>query len=366
MSQPNRLQVDLIVAARPNFMKIAPLYRELRRADVCSIRLVHTGQHYDDAMAGTFLRDLGLPEPDVHLNVGSGSHAEQTAGVMTAYETACLTQTPRWTVVPGDVNSTLACALTARKLGLGVVHLEAGLRSFDRTMPEEINRVVTDAISDVLWTPSEDADENLRREGVPCHAVMRIGNIMIDTLEMMRPRIEAVAEAEGNHGDLALVTLHRPANVDTPEALGEIVERLIAVARDIRLLFPLHPRTAERLRGFGLLGGLEAAPGIELAPPLGYSDFMAHVLRARLVITDSGGVQEETTYLGIPCLTLRPNTERPVTVTLGTNRLVARHELSDAVGAVLEGRAGQGRVPELWDGQTAQRAVAHLANLLDA
>ncbi|WP_235830103.1 non-hydrolyzing UDP-N-acetylglucosamine 2-epimerase [Algihabitans albus] len=355
--------VDLVIAARPNFMKISPLYRALSAAGICRLRLVHTGQHYDDAMSGSFLRELGLPEPDIHLEVGSGSHAQQTAGVMTAYEAACLEERPDWVVVPGDVNSTMACAVTAKKLGLQVIHLEAGLRSFDRSMPEEINRVLTDSIADVFWTPSADADDNLRREGMTESAIVRIGNIMIDTLETMRSRIEA-AMAPGEQHEFGLVTLHRPANVDTHEALGEIVSALVKLSRHLKLTFPVHPRTAGRLREFGMMEALDAAPGIEVIAPLGYIDFMARVFRARLVITDSGGLQEETTYLGIPCITLRPNTERPITVSVGTNRLVARSDLIAAAERALSDHTGTGDVPELWDGRTAERAASHLADLL--
>lgn len=362
LPQSRKPLVDLVVAARPNFMKIAPLFRCLQAGRRCSPRLVHTGQHYDDALSGWFLRDLGLPAPHESLDVGSGTHAEQTAGVMVRYEALCSRERPDWLIVPGDVNSTMACAIAAKKLGIRVIHLEAGLRSFDRTMPEEINRVLTDAISDVLWTPSPDADENLAREGVRPDAIVRIGNTMIDSLELMRPHIEA-ASADLPGRARAVVTLHRPANVDNPDVLGRLVEILAIVSCDVPLVFPLHPRTLARLREADLLGKLERAANIDLVEPLGYVEFMARVLRSPMVITDSGGVQEETTYLGIPCLTLRPNTERPVTITIGTNRLVTPEGLLDAVRTTIAGERAPASVPDLWDGRAAERAAAHFATL---
>ena len=358
-----KTKVDLIAAARPNFMKVAPLYRALSREPWCELRLVHTGQHYDAAMSDAFFRDLGLPQPDVSLEVGSGTHAEQTGGVMIAYEKACLAARPDWTVVVGDVNSTAACALAATKLGIRVAHLEAGLRSGDRTMPEEINRLVTDAIADLLWTPSEDADANLLREGVPPAKIDRVGNIMIDSLEMMRPKIEARAlfrELGLQKGSYGVVTLHRPSNVDDPATLDRLASALIAVAARAPLVFPVHPRTRKSLEGAGLLRELAARPGLRLIEPVGYVDFMSLVFNARLAITDSGGVQEETTYLGIPCLTLRENTERPITVTLGTNRLLGIEGLAAAVDAVLSGTSRKAGVPPLWDGRTAPRVAASL------
>lgn len=355
--------VHLVAAARPNFMKVAPLYHALAPAGWCDVRLVHTGQHYDDDMSGAFIRDLGLPAPDHHLGVGSGSHAEQTAGVMIAYERVCLSERPAWVVVAGDVNSTIACALTAKKIGVQVAHLEAGLRSRDRTMPEEINRVLTDAISDLLWTPSADADENLRAEGIPPERIVRVGNIMIDCYEMMRARIEE-AQAAASLGlqprSYAVVTLHRPSNVDTPGVLGRLVETLKAVADRLPVVFPVHPRTRARLEEFGLLERLEAAPHIRLTRPSPYIGFMSLVTDARLVLTDSGGVQEETTYLGIPCLTLRDTTERPITVTQGTNELVSVTTVMDRVTAALARPVGQARRPEFWDGHTAQRVARSL------
>ncbi len=358
------LLVHIVVAARPNFMKAAPLHRELAARAWCRPVLVHTGQHYDAGMSEVFFRDLGMPAPDHNLGVGSGSHAEQTAGVMVAYEKLCLDRRPDWTVVVGDVNSTMAATLAAKKLLIPVAHLEAGLRSFDRAMPEEINRLVTDALADLLWTPSPDADDNLRREGVAPDRIARVGNIMIDAFELQRVRIEAARTPDRigvRPGGYAVVTLHRPSNVDARETLAAVVETLRALARDLAVVFPLHPRTRKRLEAFGLLERLAAGPGIVLAEPMGYVEFMSLVRTAACVITDSGGVQEETTYLGIPCLTLRTTTERPITVSEGTNRLVAVADLAAQVGKVLAGEWPKGRKPELWDGRTAARAADSLA-----
>jgi UDP-N-acetylglucosamine 2-epimerase (non-hydrolysing) len=359
----SKTKIHLVAAARPNFMKIAPLYHALIAEPWCEVAIVHTGQHYDPNMSDAFFRDLKLPPAHIHLEIGSGSHAEQTGGVMIAYERIAAREKPDWIVVVGDVNSTVACAMVGAKLWIPVVHLEAGLRSRDRKMPEEINRLVTDAIANLLWTPSLDADANLLAEGVPAERIECIGNVMIDSYEMMRSAIEADttrARLGLSPGSYGVVTLHRPSNVDDPDALSALVEALAASALTLPLVFAVHPRTRKRLQEYGLLARLESAPSLKLVEPLGYVEFMNLVCAARLVITDSGGVQEETTYLGIPCLTLRQNTERPITVSEGSNRLVRTDQLVATVRelAMLTGRLG--RTPDLWDGQAARRAVASL------
>ena len=359
-----KIRIHLIAAARPNFMKVAPLYHALlAEGETFDVYLVHTGQHYDANMSDSFFADLGMPDPDFHLEVGSGTHAEQTGRTMIEYEKVCMQEKPDWVIVVGDVNATVAVAMVCTKLHVPVVHLEAGLRSRDRTMPEEINRLATDAISDLLWTPSPDGDENLLAEGVPADRIERVGNIMIDSFELMRDRIEAAGMRE----QLALegkrygvVTLHRPANVDDVSTLSLLVEQLCAVAESIELVFPVHPRTRQRLDDAGLTERLAASPGIQLTEPMGYIKFMNLVTGAVVAITDSGGLQEETTYLDIPCITLRPNTERPITITEGTNKLAEPAELIDMVKKVMAGDWPSGRKPELWDGQTASRCVVSL------
>lgn len=357
------LKIHLIAAARPNFMKIAPLFHELQKREWAEPGIVHTGQHYDVNMSDEFFEDLMLPEPNTHLGVGSGSHAEQTGRVMIEYERILLKLKPDLVIVVGDVNSTVAATLAAVKLKIKTAHLEAGLRSFDRSMPEEINRLVTDAIADILWTPSPDGDENLIREGVPREKIVRVGNIMIDSLEMMRPQIEADNYFENiglSPGRFGLVTLHRPANVDTPERLEMLCDALVKVGKSLPLVFPIHPRTRKNLEDFGLEAQLENCRNITMLKPLSYIRFMSLVFRCGCIITDSGGIQEETTYLGIPCLTLRPNTERPITITEGTNQLCRVHELEHAVGIILSGVEKETMPPEYWDGQTAQRVADHL------
>lgn len=359
---PQTRIIHLIAAARPNFMKVAPLYHALAAAPGFEPVLIHTGQHYDAAMSDDIFADLSLPAPRHHLGVGSGSHAEQTGGVMIAYGRVAQTERPDAIVVVGDVNSTVAAALVGAKLGIPVVHLEAGLRSGDRSMPEEINRLATDAIADVLWTPSSDADVNLAAEGVAARRVTRVGNIMMDSYELIRATIAAAGTRErlGLAGTgYGVVTLHRPSNVDDPDRLAALVAALVEVRERLPLVFPVHPRTAQRLAASGLDRRLAEA-NIRLEPPLSYAAFMNLVEGATVLVTDSGGIQEETTYLGIPCLTLRENTERPVTVTEGTNRLVGPETLVTALDRALAGPPGRKARPDLWDGRTAGRCVEDL------
>ncbi len=349
-----------VAGARPNFMKIAPLMAAFRAHAGVEQALVHTGQHYDDALSRVFFDDLGIPRPDVDLGVGSGSHAVQTARVMQAFEPVCLEFRPDLVVVVGDVNSTVACALVAAKLGIKVAHVEAGLRSFDWSMPEEINRVVTDRLSDLLFTTEPSANENLRREGVPEERIHFVGNVMIDTLLRHRERARALAVPERlgvDAGRFALVTLHRPGNVDTPETLAPIVEGLERIAAHAPVLFPVHPRTRPNLEA--VLAGRDHR--LQLLDPLGYLQFLGLLCDAGVVITDSGGIQEETTVLGVPCLTVRPNTERPVTIEQGTNRLIRPDP--DAIGeaalaALANGRRNSQPLPDLWDGKAAERIAA--------
>lgn len=350
-------------------MKMAPLVAEMTRHAHIRQTLVHTGQHYDANLSQIFFDELGLPQPDITLGVGSGTHAQQTARVMVGFEQVLKETKPDVVVVVGDVNSTLACAITAAKLWFPVAHVEAGLRSFDRTMPEEINRLLTDAVSDFLFTTSRDANANLKREGIPPSRIFFVGNTMIDTLRQHRARAAGLGTPQRlglQTGNYALVTLHRPSNVDDPRVLGAILDALHAVQRRLPVLLPLHPRTASRIDQFGLSDRVAIAPDLHCIEPQGYLAFLDLMMHAGMVLTDSGGVQEETTILGVPCLTLRENTERPVTVTQGTNVLVGTEpqRIVMTVDAILAGEGKKGGVPELWDGRAAERIIAVLRDTL--
>jgi UDP-N-acetylglucosamine 2-epimerase (non-hydrolysing) len=353
-----------VAGARPNFMKVAPVMAAMReKAGLFEQWLVHTGQHYDYEMSQVFFDELQMPAPDEFLNCGSGTHAEQTARVMLAFEPVLLKYRPDWVFVVGDVNSTLAGALVCAKLGVRVAHVEAGLRSWDRDMPEEINRLLTDQVADLLFTPSPEAETNLLREGVDLEKIHFVGNVMIDTLVKMLPKAKArpvLGEHGLRRGEYILVTLHRPSNVDDPQPLREILAALEMLAGQRRVIFPAHPRTRQRMGQLGL-----QTEKMEFLEPQGYLDFLALTEAAGLVLTDSGGVQEETTYLGIPCLTLRENTERPVTVTMGTNRLVAseREAILRAVEEAELNKLDCLSQPALWDGQAAQRIVDVMCSL---
>lgn len=347
-----------VVGARPNFVKAAPVLRAIRQSGIRQT-LVHTGQHYDRNMSDVFFTQLEIPEPDFNLEVGSGSHASQTAEIMRRFEPVLLECKPDITLVYGDVNSTIAAALVCSKLLIPVGHVEAGLRSFDRTMPEEINRVLTDRISDLLFTPSEDGDLNLLREGVPKERIHLVGNAMIDSLIQLLPAARSCSK-NGFPDRFALVTLHRPSNVDDGETLRAILDCLTKVSKDLNIIFPVHPRTRQRIAEFGI-----DSKQLHLLDPMPYIEFLSLQTRAAVVITDSGGIQEETTYLGVPCLTLRRNTERPITVSAGTNILVGddRERLVAELGRILEGKQKKGTTPPLWDGHTGKRIADILQHM---
>ena len=378
-----------VVGARPNFMKIAPIIRAIKKhnnrihssldshlSKLDGI-LVHTGQHYDYEMSKIFFEDLEIPEPNIYLGVGSGTHAKQTGMVMMEFEKILLKQEPDLVIVVGDVNSTLACALSSVKLHIPVAHVEAGLRSFDRTMPEEINRLLTDAISDYLFTPSPDADENLKREGISEDKIFFVGDVMVDSLlyNLDKAKRSKILEELGLQlpTDYALLTLHRPSNVDDPESLHNILEALKKISREIPIIFPIHPRTRKQVEHFGFqhyfvdLTNHESRitnNGICLVDPLGYLDFLKLMLHSKFIMTDSGGIQEETTVLGIPCLTLRDTTERPITISQGTNILVhndTKRIVKEAC-RILDGKVKESNCPELWDGRAAERIVEIIAN----
>lgn len=356
------MKIINVVGARPNFMKIAPLMRQFSAYPEIEALLVHTGQHYDENMSRVFFEELGIPRPDLNLDVGSGSHAVQTAEVMLRFEPVVLREKPDLVLVVGDVNSTIAAGLVAAKLHIPLAHVEAGVRSFDRRMPEEINRVLTDALADLLFTPSEDANANLAREGIAPEKVHFVGNIMADSLLAAAPRaLERAAWQRWGlqPGEYALLTLHRPSNVDDPAILGGILDAVDEIAHRLPVLFPIHPRTAARLDQDGLGGRLRANPNVIFSEPLGYLDFLCLMARARLMLSDSGGVQSETSMLGVPCLTLRENTEWPVTLSEGTNHLVGTdpEQIQNTAQAVLDSPAAQPLRPRYWDGGTAGRVV---------
>jgi UDP-N-acetylglucosamine 2-epimerase (non-hydrolysing) len=359
-----QLHIVNVVGARPNFMKIAPLMSEFaKHPGEIKATLLHTGQHYDDAMSRVFFSDLGIPEPDINLEVGSGSHAVQTARVMIRFEEEILRLRPHLVMVVGDVNSTMACTLVSAKLGIPVAHVEAGLRSFDRTMPEEINRLVTDTLADLLFTTSEEANTNLVREGVEAERIFLVGNTMIDSLLFLRPKFEA-ADAKArfglNNASYAFVTIHRPANVDDRSVLTGICKALERLQQSVQLFWPIHPRTRKKLKEYHLLLDVEGMKNTITTEPLSYIDSMSIMASASLVLTDSGGIQEETTVLGIPCLTLRDNTERPVTITEGTNELVGNSPdvVFNRAIEILQTGGKRGKVPKLWDGKAAGRIVS--------
>lgn len=343
-------------------MKVAPVFHALTTVDGMVPTLVHTGQHSSPEMSDVFFEELGLPKPHFRLSASGTTHATQTASVLAAYEALLLDDRPDWVIVAGDVNSTLAACLAARKLNIPVAHLEAGLRSGDRSMPEEINRIAVDGMADLLWTPSEDADANLQREGIPASRIERVGNVMIDAYCSLAPAIarSATPDSLGLRGrPYVVATFHRPVNVDDEVHLRAITDQLIALAAEVTVVFPVHPRTQLRLAAFGLRDALDAA-GLHLLSPLGYVDFMSLVQGAAAVVTDSGGVQEETSFLGIPCVTVRESTERPITITMGTNRLSAREQLAVTTRAAIAHRRERPDIP-LWDGRASGRIVASLA-----
>lgn len=366
--------IHLIVGARPNFMKIAPLYRELAKyPDKYKPLVVHTGQHYDERMSKFFFDDLGLPHPYAYLKVGSGTHGQQTARVIERYEELILNDSkPDLVVVVGDVNSTIACALVAKKLHIPVCHLEAGLRSFDERMPEEINRVLTDRISDILLTPSLDGNENLLNEGVNKEKIYFVGNIMIDSLVEHKHKAEEsnIKDKIGLRDDekYILITLHRPSNVDAKDGLTTILSAFKEIGKKIKLVFPIHPRTKKNISKLGLEYLLNQIPNLIVTEPLGYLDFMKLQMGALLVLTDSGGLQEETTYFGVPCLTLRENTERPITITEGTNKLIELKTdmIIKETNDIIENNAKDGKTPKYWDGNTAKRIVEVFDNWFEA
>jgi UDP-N-acetylglucosamine 2-epimerase (non-hydrolysing) len=367
MLRASEAMFDLVVGTRPNFMKVAPVWRALK-ARGRAVRLIHTGQHFDAAMSDVFFRDLGMPAPDTRLECGGGTHGEQTAAVLVGVERELTERRPSVVVVVGDVTSTLAASLAAAKLGIPVAHVESGLRSRDWSMPEEINRILTDQIADLLLTPSAEAERNLVAEGISRERIRFVGNVMIDSLHWARrQRTDALESLQLRPKRFALATLHRPSNVDTREALERTLTALAEIARRVPVVFPVHPRTIARAKSLGLAERMSAIPGLRTCDPLGYNDFVTLESNALLVATDSGGIQEETTALGVPCLTLRDGTERPVTVEVGTNTVVGldARRIADEVDAIVAGKGKVGRVPEGWDGRAAERTADALIALAE-
>lgn len=364
-------KIILVAGARPNFMKIAPLMHAFEKSKVFEPILVHTGQHYDVKMSGRFFEELNIPQPHINLEVGSASHAVQTARIMEGFEKVCEDEKPDYVLVVGDVNSTAACTLVAAKLGIKTVHYEAGLRSHDRSMPEEINRLVTDSISDYFVTTSKDADDNLKKEGIPSDKIYMLGNLMIDTLVANMEKAQKTAlnlplvnydrnislNRDFQSGSYGVMTFHRPNNVDEKESLEKLVRIWCSVSERIPLIFPIHPRTYKNIQKFGLENRIASYKHLFLIEPLGYLEFIHLVSNSKFVVTDSGGIQEETTYMNLPCLTVRPTTERPVTVWEGSNKLIGVDDILSEVERILSGNGKQGKIPMYWDGKTAERMV---------
>lgn len=363
------MKIINVVGARPNFMKIAPLMKAYKESAIIEPVLLHTGQHYDDNMSRLFFDELGIPKPDIYLGIGSGSHAQQTARIMEKFDDVCTELKPDAILVVGDVNSTMACSLVASKTGVKIVHLEAGLRSGDRRMPEEINRLVTDVLADLLLTPSRDADENLIREGISPEKIRFVGNIMIDTLFQFLPiadKSDILTKMSLSPKEYILITMHRPSNVDTRDNLEAILKAFAEIQDKAKIVFPMHPRTLGRIKEFGLDGFVKSLKNLIITEPAGYLDFQKLMSNSKLVITDSGGIQEETTALGIPCITVRENTERPVTVWQGTNEIIGTDmvKLIEYSNKALDGNWKKGAIPELWDGKTAGRVVKTLEEIV--
>lgn len=356
------MKIINIAGARPNFMKISPIMDAMKKSKIIEPILLHTGQHYDEKMSALFFKELKIPEPDICLNVGSDSHAKQVAHIMEKFDDVCNAEKPDGILVVGDVNSTLACSLVASKLGIKIIHLEAGLRSFDRTMPEEINRLVTDALADMLLTPSQDGNDNLIKEGISPEKIHLVGNIMIDTLFRFLPIIEksSIIQTLGlNPQQYLLVTLHRPSNVDQKESLEKILTTFRKIQQSIKIVFPVHPRTKKNMHEFGFSDMIDDMKNLIITEPIGYLDFQRLMTKSKAVITDSGGIQEETTVLKIPCITLRENTERPITVTEGSNVIVGSdmNKLLNMIEKILNNQWKSSNIPKLWDGKTAERVI---------